>query len=167
MLMEHAGSQVYPGDAFLWLTHPFTSDGPPIDGFATGVQSMPSSNDDIDPVRPDWARRAHMNAAIYDAARTASRDTPDAYWAEQTRRLDWMMAPTVIKDVSFNKADFRIRWFADGVLNVAWNCLDRHLTERGDQTAILWEGDEPTQCGGLTYRELHAEVCRMAYNPTN
>jgi acetyl-CoA synthetase len=64
--------------------------------------------------------------------------------------------------VSFDKADFRIRWFGDGVLNVAWNCLDRHLAERGDETAIIWEGDEPTLSGGLTYRELHAEVCRMA-----
>ncbi len=73
-----------------------------------------------------------------------------------------MTQPTTIKDVSFDKADFRIRWFEDGVLNVAWNCLDRHLEMRGDQTAILWEGDEPTQSGGLTYRELHAEVCRMS-----
>ncbi|WP_426027486.1 acetate--CoA ligase [Brevundimonas sp. TWP2-3-4b2] len=103
-----------------------------------------------------------MNAAAYEGARTAARETPDAFWSEQARRLDWMMVPTVIKDVSFNKADFRIRWFADGVLNVAWNCLDRHLAERGDQTAILWEGDEPNQSGGLTYCELHAEVCRMA-----
>ncbi len=117
---------------------------------------------DLYPVPSEWAQRARMNAAAYEGARTAARETPDAFWSEQARRLDWMMVPTVIKDVSFNKADFRIRWFADGVLNVAWNCLDRHLAERGDQTAILWEGDEPNQSGGLTYCELHAEVCRMA-----
>ncbi len=103
-----------------------------------------------------------MTASAYEAARMAARDMPDVFWSEQARRLDWMTPPTRIKDVSFDKADFRIRWFEDGVLNVAWNCLDRHLAERGDQTAILWEGDEPTQSGGLTYIELHAEVCRMA-----
>jgi len=116
------------------------------------------------PVPSEWARRARMNAAAYETARVAARETPDAFWSEQARRLDWMTAPTTIKDVSFDKADFRIRWFEDGVLNVAWNCLDRHLAERGDQAAILWEGDEPTQSGGLTYRELHAEVCRMSAN---
>ena len=117
---------------------------------------------DLYPVPSEWAQRARMNRTAYEAARTAARETPDAFWARQARRLDWMTTPTRIKDVSFDKADFRIRWFEDGVLNVAWNCLDRHLAERGDQTAILWEGDEPTLSGGLTYRELHAEVCRMA-----
>ncbi|RYE07446.1 MAG: acetate--CoA ligase [Hyphomicrobiales bacterium] len=117
---------------------------------------------DLYPVPSEWSQRARMNQASYEAARTAARETPDAFWSEQARRLDWMTPPTRIKDVSFDKADFRIRWFEDGVLNVAWNCLDRHLAERGDQTAIIWEGDEPTQSGGLTYRELHAEVCRMA-----
>ncbi len=114
------------------------------------------------PVPAEWADRAHLNASAYAAACVVARDTPEAFWSEQAGRLDWMTAPTRIKDVSFNKADFRIRWFEDGVLNVAWNCLDRHLAERGDQTAVIWEGDEPTQSGGLTYRELHAEVCRMA-----
>ena len=103
-----------------------------------------------------------MTASDYEAARVVARDTPDAFWGEQAGRLDWMTAPTRIKDVSFDKADFRIKWFEDGVLNVAWNCLDRHLAERGNQTAIIWEGDAPTLSGGLTYRELHAEVCRMA-----
>ncbi|WP_420471654.1 acetate--CoA ligase [Brevundimonas sp. FT23042] len=117
---------------------------------------------DLYPVPSEWAQRARMTAHGYDAARVAARETPDSFWAEQARRIDWMTAPTLIKDVSFNKADFRIRWFADGILNVAWNCLDRHLAARGDETAIIWEGDEPTQSGKLTYRELHAEVCRMA-----
>ena len=102
-----------------------------------------------------------MNSSAYVSARTAARVSPDAFWAEQARRLDWMTAPTSIRDVSFNKADFRILWFGDGVLNVAYNCLDRHLETRGDETAIIWEGDEPTQSGGLTYREVHTEVCRM------
>ena len=114
------------------------------------------------PVPSEWAQRAQMTESGYEVARVAARETPDAFWSEQARRLDWMTPPTLIKDVSFDKADFRIRWFEDGQLNVAWNCLDRHLAERGDQTAIIWEGDEPTQSGGLTYRELHAEVCRMS-----
>jgi acetyl-CoA synthetase len=128
---------------------------------------MPSTTDDIYPVPSEWARRARMTRAGYEAARMAARETPDAFWAEQARRLDWITPPTSIKDVSFDKADFHIRWFGDGVLNVAWNCLDRHLAERGDETAILWEGDEPTLSGGLTYRELHAEVCRMSEKATH
>jgi len=117
---------------------------------------------DLYPVCPEWAERAHMDSAGYEAARVAARETPDAYWAEQAKRLDWITPPTVIKDVSFKKDDFRIRWFADGVLNVAFNCIDRHLAERADQTAILFEGDDPSVSGGLTYAELHREVCRMA-----
>ncbi|QDH72501.1 acetate--CoA ligase [Brevundimonas sp. M20] len=117
---------------------------------------------DLYPVPSEWAQRARMTAHGYDTARVSARETPEGFWAEQARRLDWMRAPTQIKDVSFDQADFRIRWFADGVLNVAWNCLDRHLAERGDETAIIREGDDPTDDGRLTYRELHAEVCRMA-----
>ncbi|WP_332658239.1 acetate--CoA ligase [Brevundimonas sp.] len=120
------------------------------------------SDPEVYPVPSEWSQRARMNHASWEAARTAARETPEAFWSEQARRLDWMAPPTLIKDVSFDRADFRIRWFEDGVLNVAWNCLDRHLAERGDQTAIIWEGDEPAQSGKLSYRELHAEVCRMA-----
>ena len=121
-----------------------------------------STDPEVYPVPSDWAARSHMDAEAYEAARLAASQDPDVFWSEAAQRLDWMTAPTVIKDVSFDKADFRIHWFADGVLNVAWNCLDRHLETRGDQTAILWEGDDPNRHGGLTYRELHAEVCRMA-----
>jgi acetyl-CoA synthetase len=117
---------------------------------------------DLYPVPSEWAQRARMNAAGYEAARAAARDNPEAFWGEQARRLDWFGTPSKIKDVSFAKADFRIRWFEDGVLNVAHNCLDRHLEARGDETAILWEGDDPAQSGKLSYRELHREVCRMA-----
>jgi acetyl-CoA synthetase len=126
-----------------------------------------TSTNDLYPVPSEWAQRARMNRAAYEAARAAARETPDAFWSEQARRLDWMTTPTRIKDVSFDKADFRIRWFEDGVLNVAWNCVDRHLAERADQTAIIREGDEPDQSGGLTYRELHAEVCRMLPQTTH
>ncbi|KAK0339139.1 hypothetical protein LTR94_035810, partial [Friedmanniomyces endolithicus] len=85
-----------------------------------------------------------MDRAGYEAARMQARETPEAFWAEQAERLDWMTFPTKIKDVSFKKADFRIRWFEDGVLNASVNCIDRHLPARKDEVAILWEGDEPT-----------------------
>ena len=120
------------------------------------------SEPEIYPVAEGWAAKAHMDAAAYQAARLAARQTPDAYWAEVSKRLDWITPPTVIKDVSFKKDDFRIHWFADGVLNVAYNCVDRHLAHRADQTAIIFEGDDPSVSGRLTYAELHREVCRMA-----
>jgi acetyl-CoA synthetase len=121
-----------------------------------------STEPEIYPVPADLAARAHMDRAGYEAARIAARDTPDAYWSEQAKRLDWMTFPSKIKDVSFNKADFRIRWFEDGVLNVTANCIDRHLPHRADDTAIIWEGDEPTDSEHVTYGQLHDRVCRMA-----
>ncbi|HET7562083.1 MAG TPA: acetate--CoA ligase [Rhodanobacteraceae bacterium] len=87
---------------------------------------------------------------------------PEAFWAEAARRLDWIKAPTQIKDVSFDPANLHIRWFADGVLNPTVSCLDRHLATRGDKTALLFEGDDPGVSRALTYRELHAEVCKFA-----
>ncbi|HEY1224481.1 MAG TPA: acetate--CoA ligase [Brevundimonas sp.] len=120
------------------------------------------SDTELYPVPAEWAARAHMDRAAYDAARKAAVETPDAFWAEQAKRLDWITPPTVIKDVSFRKEDFRIRWFADGVLNVAFNCIDRHLPRRAGQTAILFEGDDPADSRAITYAELHRQVCRMA-----
>jgi acetyl-CoA synthetase len=101
--------------------------------------------------------RAMLARACADAARD-----PDAYWRGEAARLDWMMPFTVVKDTSFDEADFRIRWFADGELNVSANCLDRHLATRSDQVAIIWEGDEPGESRHITYRELHRDVCRFA-----
>ncbi|WP_413298430.1 acetate--CoA ligase [Brevundimonas phoenicis] len=103
-----------------------------------------------------------MDRAGYEAARMQARETPEAFWAEQAERLDWMTFPTKIKDVSFNKADFRIRWFEDGVLNASVNCIDRHLPARKDEVAILWEGDEPTDSEAVTFGQLHERVCRLA-----
>ncbi len=114
------------------------------------------------PVPAEWAARTRMTAEGYEAAVRRVDADPDGFWTEVADRLDWMKPFTRVKDTSFDLADFRIRWFEDGVLNVSANCLDRHLEARGEQTAIIWEGDEPTQSGKLTYRELHAEVCRFA-----
>jgi acetyl-CoA synthetase len=86
----------------------------------------------------------------------------ETFWAGVAQRLDWIRPPTRIKDVSYRVEDFHIRWFEDGQLNVAANCLDRQLATRGDKVAIIWEGDDPTQSKHITYRELHADVCRFA-----
>ena len=86
----------------------------------------------------------------------------DAFWLNEAHRLDWSVFPTKADESSFDKADFDIRWFADGELNVSVNCLDRHLDTRGDQPAIVFEGDEPGEGRTLTYRELHVQVCRFA-----
>ncbi len=116
----------------------------------------------IYPVSPEVAARAQMDAITFEQARTAARETPQAYWTEMAQRLDWMTFPTRIKDVSFNKDDFRIKWFEDGVLNVSANCIDRHLPARKDEVAIIWEGDEPTDSRKITYGELHDQVSRLA-----
>ena len=93
--------------------------------------------------------------------RRADEET-DAFWLDQAQRLDWSRFPTEAGDWSFDEADFGIRWYADGELNLSVNCLDRQLAERGDRTALIFEADEPGEGRTLTYRELHAETCRMA-----
>jgi hypothetical protein len=92
----------------------------------------------------------------------AALGDPHAFWLEQARRLDWVRFPTRPGDWSFDEADFHIRWYADGELNLSVNCLDRHLATRGDRTALVFEGDEPGTGRTLTYRELHEETCRFA-----
>ena len=120
------------------------------------------------PVPADFAARAHFDSARLAAARAAFATDPDAWWRRLAARLDWQRAPTQTKDVSFHVDDFRIRWYADGELNVAANCLDRHLATRGEQTAILWEPDDPNEAAQrISYVELHARVCRMAHALTN
>ncbi len=111
---------------------------------------------------PDWAASASMDADGYARAYDAARTDPDGYWREQAGRLDWITPFTTVKDTSFAEADFRINWFADGQLNVAANCIDRHLETRADQVAILWEGDAPGTERRITYRELHEQVSRLA-----
>ena len=96
------------------------------------------------------------------ALHVAVDSDPDAFWLDQARRLDWDRFPTQAGDCSFHQADFRIRWYADGQLNLSLNCLDRHLATRGDKVALVWEGDEPGEGRSLTYRELHGETCRFA-----
>ncbi len=106
---------------------------------------------------------AHVDAALYDAMYAASMDDPEGFWAEQAQRLDWIKAPTKIRNVNFAVGEVSIKWYEDGTLNVAANCIDRHLATRGDQTAIIWEPDNPDDpAQHITYSELHAQTCRMA-----
>jgi acetyl-CoA synthetase len=120
------------------------------------------SDDLVFPVPDAWAKRARMDAAGYDAAWREVEADPDGYWRKVGERLDWSTPFTTVKDTSFDREDFHIRWFADGTLNASVNCLDRHLAARGDDVAIIWEGDDPADSRRITYVEVHAEVCRMA-----
>jgi len=116
----------------------------------------------IHPVPAEWAKRAYVDAAGYAEKYRQSIEEPEAFWREETARLDWIKPWTRLGSSSFDEADFGIEWFADGTLNVSANCLDRHLAERGDTVAIIWEGDDPSQQRKITYRELHEDVCRFA-----
>src|SRR5437764_530730 len=93
-------------------------------------------------VKPEVAAHAHVSAEQYRADYERAARDPDGYWAEQARRIPWIKTPTRIKNATFS-GDVAIKWFEDGVLNASACCLDRHLAERGDQAAIIWEGDDP------------------------
>ena len=115
------------------------------------------------PVPKDFAANARITRDDYQHLYTRSLQDPDAFWMDTAKRLDWMQAPMQVKDVSFNVEDFRIHWFADGQLNASVNCLDRHLATRGDKIALIFEPDSPdVQVQRISYRELHARVCRLA-----
>lgn len=118
---------------------------------------------DLYPVDPAFARQARVDAATYARDYKASIEQPEAFWKQVAQRLDWIKAPTRIKDVSFAVDDFHIQWFADGELNASVNCLDRQLGTRGEKIALLFEPDSPDgESYGVTYRQLHARVCRLA-----
>lgn len=118
--------------------------------------------DTVIPVPPKWEKTALMDKAAYKAAYDAALRDPDRYWGKEALRLDWIKPFTRVKDTSFDVDDLHIKWFEDGALNVTANCIDRHLATRGDQTAIIWEGDDPNDQQHITYRQLHASVCRLA-----
>ena len=120
------------------------------------------AENELFPVAADWAKRAWADAGKYKAMYEQSVQDPAAFWGEQGKRVDWIKPYSQVKDVSFDKKDLHIRWFADGQLNVAANCIDRHLSRRASQTAIIWEGDDPNKSENITYQQLHDEVCRMA-----
>jgi acetyl-CoA synthetase len=119
-------------------------------------------SDEIFPVDPAWAARAYVNAEGYKAKYDASLADPEGFWAAEGHRIDWARPYTKVKDVSYDPANMHIRWYADGQLNVSANCIDRHLATRADQTAIIWEGDNPSESKHISYAELHDHVCRLA-----
>ena len=109
-----------------------------------------------------WQNRAFADDARYNALYTRSIKDPNGFWAEEAKRIDWIKPFTKVKNISFDPHNVSIKWFEDGTLNAAYNCIDRHLAKRGDQVAILWEGDDPKHDKKITYKQLHAEVCRFA-----
>ena len=111
-------------------------------------------------VKPEIAAAAHVNAEKRRAMAEAAEKDPEGFWRQEMKRIAWMKEPTRIKNVDFT-GDVRIRWFEDGELNASVSCLDRHLATRGDQVAILFEGDDPSVDAKVTYWDLHARVCRL------
>ncbi|MEP2828434.1 acetate--CoA ligase [Parvibaculum sp.] len=119
-------------------------------------------SDDVIPVPAEWKKRAIIDAEKYRTMYEASVSDPENFWRREGLRIDWMKPYTKVKDTSFDPHNVSIKWFEDGTLNASVNCVDRHLAERGDQVAIIWEGDEPSDQKSITYKELHGEVCRFA-----
>jgi acetyl-CoA synthetase len=119
------------------------------------------SADELIAVKPAVAAAAHVDETAYRRMYAEASADAEGFWRKEMRRIAWMKEPTKIKAVDFT-GDISIKWFEDGVLNVTESCLDRHLATRGDQVAILWEGDDPNSDARVTYRELHAKVCRLA-----
>lgn len=113
-------------------------------------------------VPAEWSKRAFADTAKYNEMYAASIKDPNAFWGEQAKRVDWIKPFTKVKNTSYAPGNVSIKWFEDGALNVAANCIDRHLAKRGDQVAIIWEGDDPKNDKKITYKQLHAEVCRFA-----
>ena len=119
-------------------------------------------SDKVYDVPSEWARKAYLDDAGYQALYAASVKDPDAFWGEHGKRIDWFTPYTKVKNTSYDPGHVSIKWFEDGITNVAYNCVDRHLAERGDQVAIIWEGDSPDESRKITYRELSAEVNKFA-----
>ena len=116
----------------------------------------------IHPVSEEAKKRTKIDAQKYESLYSDSIQNPESFWAEQGKRLSWVKPYTKIKNVSFASADLHIKWYEDGVLNASENCLDRHLEKRADQTAIIYEGDDPSVSRNITYKELHEETCKFA-----
>jgi acetyl-CoA synthetase len=114
-------------------------------------------------VPQQWKERAFIDKDAYETRYKESVEAPDTFWGKEAKRIDWIKPFTRVKNTSFDYPDISIKWFEDGTLNVAANCTDRHLNKRGDQTAIIWEPDDPNApTKHITYRELHENVCRLA-----
>ena len=120
------------------------------------------SNQNSYDVSQEFAASSKLSPESYEELYTLSISSPELFWREQGSRIDWMQPFKTVSNVSFEKHDFGIKWYEDGLLNACANCIDRHLSERGDKPAIIWEGDDPADCKTYTYQELYGEVCRVA-----
>lgn len=119
-------------------------------------------SDQLLPVSNAWAARAYVDNSKYQDLYIASIVDPDGFWREQGKRIDWIKPYTKVKNVSYDAKNLFVKWYEDGSLNVSANCIDRHLAKRGNQTAIIWEGDDPQDSKHITYKQLHEEVCRFS-----
>jgi acetyl-CoA synthetase len=117
---------------------------------------------EIYPVPASVKEAALIDEAKYNELYQWSIDDPEAFWGEQGKRLDWIKPFTKVKNTSFDKGHVNIRWYEDGQLNVSYNCIDRHLKDKADKVALIWEGDNPEQSENITYQQLHDEVCKLA-----
>ncbi|MEP4888396.1 MAG: acetate--CoA ligase [Aliiglaciecola sp.] len=118
--------------------------------------------DSLYPVPETAKLNSHLTPELHAKMYQQSIESPDEFWKEQAANLDWFTFPTKIKNTSFAKDDVSIKWFEDGELNVSYNCIDRHLPEKANDVAIVWEGDSPDTDSKVTYQELHDQVCRLA-----
>lgn len=119
-------------------------------------------SNEVHAVPEEFKKRAHIDDARYQEMYTQSVNDPEAFWAEQGKRIDWIKPYTKVKNSTYEYPNVSIKWYEDGQLNVSANCIDRHLANRGDQVAIIWEGDDPSVDKSITYKELHEHVCRLA-----
>jgi acetyl-CoA synthetase len=118
--------------------------------------------DKIYPVPSAWAKTAYINSEVYEQLYKEANDTPETFWREQAKRINWIKPFTKVKNTNFDSSRVSIKWFEDGVLNVCANCVDRHVQTRGEQIAIIWEGDDPIESKIITYADLYDQVCRFA-----
>ena len=110
----------------------------------------------------EFTAKSHANSKKYTEMYAASINDPETFWGDQGKRLDWMQPYTKVKNTTFDHANVSIKWYEDGILNVSANCIDRHLSTRGEQVAIVWEGDDPNDSKNITYNQLHEKVCKLA-----
>jgi acetyl-CoA synthetase len=132
------------------------------DSMSTDSMSTEKADTLIHDVPADWAQRAHVNATKYVSMYASSVSTPETFWAEHGKRIDWIKPFTKVKNTCFDPGRVSIKWFEDGTTNVSANCIDRHLARRANQVAIIWEGDDPGESKHITYGQLHDRVCRFA-----
>src|SRR5262249_5773482 len=128
---------------------------------ASSAKGSNMAEEMIIPVPPEWEKRAYITPARYRAMYAESLADPEKFWPKEAETFSWRSKWRKVKDTRFT-SPVSIRWFDGGKLNITENCLDRHLAARGDQTAYIWEGDDPGESKRITYRELYEQVCRLA-----